>query len=80
MSKTLLNVEYIKDGVCSAEISCADPVEKKRCAAALLSLMDKDDDFADLLIQAASIYLTRRKQFASLNQMAIRSAEIKTKN
>lgn len=80
MSKTLLHIELIKEGICSAEMTCETHLEKQRLAASLLSLMDKDDDFAKLVINTVGTYILKRKKVAEMNELAIRSAETKFKN
>lgn len=80
MPKTLLHVQLIKDGICSAEIKCETPLEKQRLVASLLSLMDKDEDFANLVANAVALYVLKRKELSRTNEKAIRSADMKIKN
>ena len=78
--KELLKVTVVKDPVCSAEIHCETQHEKEMLAASLLSLMDKDEEFARLLMRNSFLFMSLRKKVSETNAEAIRSAEIKTKN
>lgn len=78
--KELLKVTVLKDAICSAEIHCETQHEKDMLAASLMSLMDKDEEFAKILIRNTFLYMSLRKKVSETNDKAIRSAEIKTKN
>jgi hypothetical protein len=78
--KELLKVTVLKDAICSAEIHCETQHEKVMLASSLLSLMDKDEEFAKILIRNSFLYMSLRKKVSETNAEAIRSAEIKTKN
>ena len=54
--------------------------EKEMLAGSLLSLMDKDEEFAKILIRNSFLYMSLRQKVSETNAEAIRSAEIKTKN
>lgn len=78
--KVLLKVTNIKDGICAAECDCENEEEKLRLASSILSLMDKDGDIAAALTKAVLLYMNKREVVSRLNEKAIRSAEMKTKN
>ena len=80
MPKTLLKIDLLKDGICSAELNCTEQIEKERITASILSLMDQDDEFAQLFINAVGIYCFQRKELANVNQKSMHSAKIKTQN
>ena len=80
MPKTLLKIDLLKDGICSAEVDCSGQTEKERITASLLSLMDQDDEFARLFVNAVGIYCFQRKELADTNRESMRSARIKTQN
>lgn len=80
METTLLKIVRLKDDICSAELNPESPRDYDRIGASILSLMDKDDDFAKQVLSMTALYLTQRKVVGKTNEKAIRNAEIKLKN
>ena len=70
----------IKSSICQTEVNATTDSEKQMVSASLLSLMDQDQDFAKLFLGVAALYVVRRKDVEKMNKLAIRQAEIKTKN
>ena len=78
--KELLRITNLKNTVCQAKINASTTHEKKMTGAALLSLMDQDEEFANLMLNYCTLYLLQRKKVSEANKEAIRKGEIKTKN
>lgn len=78
--KELLKVTNLKSSICQTEVDATTDREKQMVSASLLSLMDQDQDFAKLFLEVAALYVVRRKDVGIINKLAIRQAEIKTKN
>ena len=78
--KDLLKVTNLKSSICQTEVNATADHEKQMVSASLLSLMDQDQDFANLFLEVAALYIVRRKEIKEINKLAIRQAEIKTKN
>lgn len=78
--KELLKVTNIKSSICQTEVNATNDREKQMVSAALLSLMDQDQDFAKLFLEVTALYVVRRKDVGIINKLAMRQAEIKTKN
>ena len=78
--KELLKVTNLKAGVCETKIEASTTHEKEMIGAALLSMMDQDDEFAKLVLNYTGLYLFHRKGVEELNKEAMRRGEIKTKN
>ena len=78
--KELLRITNLKNTVCQAEINASTTHEKEMTGAALLSLMDQDEEFANLMLNYCSLYLLQRKKVSEANKDAIRKGEIKIKN
>ena len=77
---TLLRVVRLKGDVCSAEIEAPTPRDYDRIGAAILSLMDRDGEFAKRILSDAALYVMHRNAVGKTNEAAMRSAEIKLKN
>ena len=80
MEKELFKITHLKDGICAAEIHTEDKTDMERICAAILSLMDRNEAFAQNILNAVGLYLMCRKELAEVNQASMRSAEIKLKN
>lgn len=80
MEKDLIKIIKIKDDIVSAEINPEEPRDYDRAGAAILSLMDKDDQFAKQVISVASLFMLRRNDVAMMNETARRSAQVKLIN
>ena len=78
--KELLRITNLKNTVCQAKINASTTHEKEMTGAALLSLMDQDEEFANLMLNYCTLYLLQRKKVSEANKEAIRRGEIKTKN
>lgn len=78
--KELLKITNIKGSICQTEVDAATDLEKQMVSASLLSLMDQDQNFADLFLEVTALYVLRRKDIKEINKLAMRQAEIKTKN
>lgn len=78
--KDLLKVTNLKSSICQTEVDATTDHEKQMVSAALLSLMDQDQDFAKLFLEVTALYVVRRKDVGIINKLAMRQAEIKTKN
>lgn len=78
--KELLKVTNLKEGICETKIEATTTHEKLMIGAALLSMMDQDDEFAKLMLDYTGLYLLHRKGVKELNKEAMRRGEIKTKN
>lgn len=78
--KELLKVTNLKDAVCETKLNVSTTHEKEMIGAALLSMMDQDDEFAKLVLNYTGLYLLHRKGVEELNKEAMRRGEIKTKN
>ena len=78
--KDLLKVTNIKSSICQTEVNATTDHEKQMVSASILSLMDQDQDFANLFLEVAALYVVRRKEVEKMNKLAMRQAEIKTKN
>ena len=78
--KELLKVTNLKGSICQAEVNATTDREKQMVSASLLSLMDQDQDFANLFLELTALYVVRRKDVGIINKLAMRQAEIKTKN
>ena len=78
--KDLLKVTNIKSSICQTEVNAVTDHEKQMVSASILSLMDQDQDFANLFLEVAALYIVRRKEVEKMNKQAMRQAEIKTKN
>lgn len=66
--------------ICQTEVDATTDHEKQMVSASILSLMDQDQDFANLFLEVAALYVVRRKDVEKINKLAMRQAEIKTKN
>ena len=80
MPKTLLSVVNLNGSICSTEIDCSDEKEYQRLGASILSMMDKDENFAKQILGATAVYVLKRKELSEVNKASMRAAEIKTKN
>ena len=80
MSKELLKITHIKNGICQAEANFANDYERELAAASVLSLMDKDEKFAKKVIDYVGMYILRRRDVARENKIAIAQGEKKIKN
>lgn len=78
--KELLKVTNLKSSICQTEVDATTDHEKQMVSAALLSLMDQDQEFAKLFLEVTALYVVRRKDVGIINRLAMRQAEIKTKN
>lgn len=78
--KDLLKITNIRASICQTEVDAATDLEKQMVSASILSLMDQDQGFADLFLEVAALYVVGRKEIKELNKLAMRQAEIKTKN
>lgn len=78
--KELLKVTNLKSSICQTEVDATTDQEKQMVSASLLSLMDQDQDFAKLFLEVTALYVVRRKDVGLINRLAMRQAEIKTKN
>lgn len=78
--KDLLKITNIRASICQTEVDAATDLEKHMISASLLSMMDHDQHFADLFLEVATLYVVGRKEIKELNKLAMRQAEIKTKN
>lgn len=78
--KDLLKMTNIKGSICQTEVDATTDLEKQMVSASLLSLMDQDQDFADLFLEVTALYVLKRKDIKEINKLAMRQAEIKTKN
>ena len=78
--KELLKVTNLKEAVCETKLNVSTTHEKEMVGAALLSMMDQDDEFAKLVLNYTGLYLLHRKGVEELNKEAMRRGEIKTKN
>lgn len=78
--KELLKITNIKGSICQTEVDAATDLEKQMVSASLLSLMDQDKNFADLFLEVTALYVLKRKDIKEINKLAMRQAEIKTKN
>lgn len=79
-NKELLKITHVGGGVCSAELLCDTEHEQQMVGAALMSLMDKDKAFADVLVRAAGIYVLNKRGLTIANKAAIEAAKKKTQN
>ena len=80
MEKDLIKIVKIKDDIVSAEFNPKEPRDYDRAGAAILSLMDKDDQFAKQVISVASLFMLRRNDVAVMNETAKHSAQVKLIN
>lgn len=78
--KELLKVTNLKEAVCETKLNVSTTHEKEMVGAALLSMMDQDDEFAKLVLKYTGLYLFHRKSVKELNKEAMHRGEIKTKN
>ena len=78
--KELLKVTNLKGSICQTEVDATTDQEKQMVSASLLSLMDQDQEFAKLFLEVTALYVVRRKDVGLINKLAMRQAEIKTKN
>lgn len=78
--KDLLKITNIKGSTCQTEVDAATDHEKQMVSASILSLMEQDQDFANLFLQVTALYVLKRKDIKEINKLAMRQAEIKTKN
>ena len=78
--KDLLKITNIKGSICQTEVNAATDMEKQMVSVSLLSLMDQDQDFANLFLEVTALYVLKRKDIKEINKLAMRQAEIKTKN
>lgn len=78
--KDLLKVTNLKSSICQTEVNATADHEKQMVSASILGLMDQDQDFANLFLEVAALYIVRRKEIKEINKLAMRQAEIKTKN
>ncbi len=78
--KDLLKITNIKASICQTEVDAATDLEKQMVSASILSLMDQDQGFANLFLEVAALYVVGRKEIKELNKLAMRQAQIKTKN
>ena len=78
--KELLKVTNLKSSICQTEVNATTDREKQMVSASLLSLMDQDQEFAKLFLEITALYVVRRKDVGLINKLAMRQAEIKTKN
>lgn len=78
--KELLKIVNVKDAICEASINFSTQKEREMTAAAMLSLMDQDEDFAKAVMSACTNYVMRRKEVAGMNVIAMRNGKIKTQN
>ena len=80
MSKTLLRITSIKGSVCETEVGFDTPLDRKTTAAALLSLMDRDEAFASEMLRTVVAFCTQRDNVAEMNRQAMRLGKAKIKN
>lgn len=78
--KDLLKVTNLKSSICQTEVNATTDHEKQMVSASILSLMDQDQDFAKLFLEVTALYVVRRRTVQKMNKLAMRQAEIKTKN
>lgn len=78
--KELLKVTNLKEAVCETKLNVSTTHEKEMVGAALISMMDQDDEFAKLVLKYTGLYLFHRKSVKELNKEAMHRGEIKTKN
>lgn len=78
--KELLKVTQLKGSIVSAELNCSNEEESRRAAAAIATLMAQNEVFANDLTKYVSLNVISRAKLKEASKLAIRSAEIKTKN
>ena len=78
--KELLKISEVKDAICASEIHVDNEAELDKMGAGLLSLMDKSESFATMIVNVAHLFITRRKELTIVAEVAKRSADVKLKN
>lgn len=69
-----------EDGICSAEIKTENDAELDYIMAGILTLMNKHEIFAEMIVKVAHLYITKREELAIICKEAKRLATVKLKN
>lgn len=78
--KTLLRIDNVQGSICSTETSCESETDYLHLFSSIVTLMCKDQRFAQTIIDAASQFVCRNREIREVARMGIRAAESKTNN
>ena len=77
--KELLKITEIKDAIVSAEINTENGAELDSIMVGILTLMDKHESFAEMIVKVARLYITKREELALICEEAKLLATVKLK-
>ena len=80
MPKTLLKISLIKDKIINGEFNAGSKTEKECTAAGIITFMDKDPEFAKVLLEHVAVYMMHKAESREAIRKGEKLAGFKLKN